>query len=133
MLGRLQHRDVVLRSVSAACNLVAGRKPTPACNEFRMQVVTAVSEAFNNIVLHSYEGREDGPVEMKIHTSENRISVELRDWGTSFDPTAVPKPDLDSLPESGMGMFIMKQLMEIRYRAGRPNVLILSKTLEGNA
>src|SRR5215471_14357319 len=54
MLGILAHRDVALRAVSAACKLVTGRPQGPIWNEFRMQVVSAVGEAFNNIVLHGY-------------------------------------------------------------------------------
>jgi serine/threonine-protein kinase RsbW len=140
MLGRVQHRDIVLRAVSAACKLV--REPSRTSqtsqvsqaseegwNEFRMQVVTAVSEAFNNIVLHAYAGRKDGIIEMDIRTRRNHISVELRDFGDSFDPSEVPEPDLDRLPESGLGIFIIKELMEVSYRPGRPNVLVLSKRL----
>jgi serine/threonine-protein kinase RsbW len=135
MLGRVQHRDIVLRAVAAACKLVRdqpGRPGDAGWNEFRMQVVTAVSEAFNNIVLHSYAGREDGIIEMNIRTRPNYISVELRDFGDSFDPARVPEPDLDRLPESGLGMFIIKELMDVSYRPGRPNVLTLSKRLHEN-
>jgi serine/threonine-protein kinase RsbW len=130
MLGRLQHRDVALRSVAAACKLVSARLQTDAWDEFRMHVVTAVGEAFNNIVLHGYAGREDGLIELEIRTRPDRISVELRDWGESFDPTAVPTPDFDSLPESGLGMFIIQAFMNMRYRAGNPNVLVLSKVFK---
>jgi serine/threonine-protein kinase RsbW len=133
MLGRVQHRDIVLRAVSAACKLV---RPHPSeasldtnWNDFRMQVVTAVSEAFNNIVLHAYAGRDDGIIEMNIRTRRNYISVELRDFGDSFDPDKVPEPDLERLPESGLGMFIIKELMDVSYRPGHPNVLMLSKRL----
>lgn len=94
-----------------------------------MQVVTAVGEAFNNIVLHSYAGRDDGVVEMDIKTQPDQICIEFRDWGDSFDPDSVPLPDLENLPESGLGIFIIKTLMEISYAPGRPNVLTLSKTL----
>jgi serine/threonine-protein kinase RsbW len=132
MLGRLQHRNVALRSVSAACKLVAkGEKgtKTPVWNEFHLQVISAVSEAFNNIVLHGYEGRDDGVIEMEIHTRPDHISVELRDYGSSFDPMTAKEPELDSLPESGLGIFIIKSFMNVRYRAGYPNVLTLSKKL----
>jgi serine/threonine-protein kinase RsbW len=137
MLGRVQHRDIVLRAVAAACKLVRDQPATSAddaeWNEFRMQVVTAVSEAFNNIVLHAYAGREDGIIEMNIRTRPNYISVELRDFGDSFDPSRVPAPDLDRLPESGLGIFIIKELMDLRYRPGRPNVLVLTKRLHESA
>jgi anti-sigma regulatory factor (Ser/Thr protein kinase) len=135
MLGRVQHRDIVLRAVAAACKLVRqdpGQPLDAGWNDFRMEVVTAVSEAFNNIVLHAYAGRDDGIIEMNIRTGRNHISVELRDFGDSFDPSKVPEPDLDGLPESGLGMFIIKELMDVEYRPGRPNVLVLSKRLDGH-
>jgi len=132
MLGRLQHRDLVLRSVAAACKLVNARTDG-AWNDFRTQVVTAVGEAFNNVVLHSYEGRDEGIVEIEIQTRPDHICIELRDWGDSFDPDSVPLPDFESLPESGFGIFIIKTLMDIHYTPGKPNVLTLSKTLASAA
>ena len=133
MLGILDHRDVALRAVSAACKLVTQQPKGPIWDEFRMQVVSAVGEAFNNIVFHSYAGRTDGPVEMEIRTRRDRISIELRDYGASFDPSSVPEPDFDSLPESGFGLFIMKAFMSISYHPGRPNTLILTKTLDSDS
>ena len=130
MLGILDHRDVALRAVSAACKLVTRKPQGPAWNEFRMQVVSAVGEAFNNIVLHGYEGRGDGIIEMEIRTRPERISIEMRDYGSSFDPTSVPPPDFDSLPESGLGLFIIRSFMNISYAPGKPNVLTLTKTLD---
>jgi len=131
MLGLLEHRDVALRAVSAACKLVSPRlaRPRPELNDFRMHVVSAVGEAFNNIVLHGYAGRNDGLIEMQIDTEPDCITVELRDYGASFDLDAVAIPDLDLLPESGLGIFIIKSFMSIRYRPGHPNILTLSKTL----
>jgi serine/threonine-protein kinase RsbW len=129
MLGLLEHRDVVLRAVSAACKLVARRPQPPEMNEFRMHVVSAVGEAFNNIVLHGYAGRDDGVIEMDIRALPDRIDVELRDYGRSFDPDSIEPPDFEGLPECGLGIFIIKAFMTIRYRAGCPNVLTLSKCL----
>jgi serine/threonine-protein kinase RsbW len=129
MLGLLDHRDVALRAVSAACKLVTPRPQLQEMNEFRTHVVSAVGEAFNNIVLHGYAGRSDGMIEMDIRTEFHQITVEFRDYGESFDLDAVATPDLDLLPESGLGIFIMRAFMSIRYRPGRPNVLTLSKSL----
>ena len=129
MLGLLEHRDVALRAVSAACKLVTRRPQRPEWNEFRMHVVSAVGEAFNNIVLHGYAGKNEGVIEMEIRTDPDHITIELRDYGESFDLDAVATPNLDLLPESGLGIFIMRAFMSIRYRPGRPNVLTLSKSL----
>jgi serine/threonine-protein kinase RsbW len=129
VLGTLTHRDVVLRAISAACKLVTPTPFGPEWNDFQQQVVSAVSEAFNNLVLHGYAGRGDGRVDVQIHTGPGEIHIELRDWGRGFNPKAVPMPDLDSLPESGLGLFIMRSFMGVTYRRGRPNLLKMTKKL----
>src|SRR5437667_8629846 len=68
LLGILEHRDVALRAVSTACKLVTPRPQGQAWNEFQMQVVSAVGEAFNNIVLHGYSGRREGSIDLRIQT-----------------------------------------------------------------
>jgi serine/threonine-protein kinase RsbW len=101
-----------------------------------MQVVSAVGEAFNNIVLHGYADRQareqrlrrrTSSIDLRIQARRGHIKVELRDWGSGFDPTRVPPPAFDALPESGLGLFIMQSFMEMAYRPGRPNLLTLSK------
>jgi serine/threonine-protein kinase RsbW len=106
----------------------------PAWREFQHQVLSAVGEGFNNIVLHGKVGRVarpegDAEVDLRIETRPGRIQIELRDWGPGFDPSRVPRPPIEALPESGMGLHIMKSFMDMSYRAGRPNVLKLNKRL----
>ena len=127
--GILEHRDVALRAVSAACKLVTPDPEGGAWNDFQIQVVSAVGEAFNNVVLHGYADQA-GTIELRIQTGRGRIQVELRDWGASFDPGTVPAPQLDDLPESGLGLYIMQSFMDIAYRPGRPNILTMVKRLE---
>jgi serine/threonine-protein kinase RsbW len=44
--------------------------------------------------------------------------------------SVVPNPDLDSLPESGLGIFIMRSCMDdVTYVSGAPNVLSMTKFL----
>lgn len=128
VMGILEHRDVVLRAVSAACKLVTNEFSRD-WQEFQQQVVSAVSEAFNNLVIHGYQGRRDGRVEVIFRPGGGQIEIELRDWGKGFDPKGVPLPQLDTLPESGLGLFIIQSFMGMTYRRGRPNLLRLSKTL----
>jgi serine/threonine-protein kinase RsbW len=147
--GILDHRDVALRTVSAACRLPfrtsgddgsdAGRGPTPGkvdlangarqaeaenrYQEFRSHVVSAVGEAFNNIALHGYKGRDPGVIEIEVDVSAEQLSIELRDYGSSYDPSFAQAPDLEALPESGLGVFIMKSFMDrVEYTPGEPNV-----------
>lgn len=131
--GTLSHRDVALRTVSAACKLLASNGVAAgdkAWSEFRMHFVSAVSEAFNNIVIHSYRGQRLGTVRMDIELGQGAMTVRMADYGSSFDPTTVPSPDLDQLPESGLGLFIIRSFMDsVSYEPGRPNVLVLVKSV----
>jgi serine/threonine-protein kinase RsbW len=126
--GILEHRDVALRTVSAACRLPFRGAREDRFQEFRSHVVSAVGEAFNNIAIHGYKGRTPGVVEIEVAATPDQLSIELRDYGQSYDPEATPAPDLDSLPESGLGVFIMKSFMDrVEYTPGAPNVLKLTK------
>jgi anti-sigma regulatory factor (Ser/Thr protein kinase) len=131
LAGILEHRNVALRAVSMACKLVTPGPQGRAWNNFQMRVVSAVGEAFNNIVLHGYADRrareQPNSIDLRIQTRRGHIRIELRDWGSEFDPTRIPPPAFDTLPESGLGLFIMQSFMEIAYRSGRPNLLTLSK------
>jgi serine/threonine-protein kinase RsbW len=129
--GQLAQRDVALRTVSDACRVVLARKRGRNKRRVLDHVLSAVGEAFNNIAVHGYRGEEPGVVEIEVGVDRRGyLAVQMRDYGRSFDPRTVPPPDLDALPESGMGAFIIQGLMdEIHYRPGRPNVLTLVKRL----
>jgi serine/threonine-protein kinase RsbW len=133
--GRIECRDVVMRTVSAACRWIApgDRKQGTASSEVGMRVVSAVGEAYNNIVLHGYAGRPAGSVEIQIENCPDCLRVVIKDTGASFDPNSAVPPDLAALPESGLGIFLMRSMVdEVTYVAGTPNVLTLVKRIEGN-
>jgi serine/threonine-protein kinase RsbW len=140
LLSIFEHRDVALRAVATACKQVSApaapraagssRSETKEMTDFRIAVVSALGEAFNNLVMHGYGGRRDGLIKLRIEPKPGEIRIEIRDWGKSFDPKAVPPPDLADLPESGLGLYIIHSFMEVGYSPGRPNVLTLSKKLE---
>jgi serine/threonine-protein kinase RsbW len=128
--AKLGCRNVVMRTLSAVCKLAASECEGQDA-AFSMNLLSAVGEAYNNIVLHGYAGRPPGPVQLKIRNCFRCVRVEIRDMGASFDPAQAPAPDLASLPESGIGIFLMRSMVdEVSYVAGRPNVLTLVKRLE---
>ena len=62
------------------------------------------------------------------------MTVEIKDQGEPFDIAAVQSPDLDSLPEGGMGIHIAKTMLdEVTYEPGPPNLWRLCKRLPGGA
>jgi serine/threonine-protein kinase RsbW len=132
--GRIECRDMVLRTVSSACKLIIPEASAGASrySEFTAQMVSAVGEAYNNIVLHGYAERNPGSVQVQIENCPAWMRVLIKDTGESFDPCQALPPDLETLPESGMGVFIMRSFVdEVAYVAGHPNVLTLLKRLDG--
>lgn len=134
--GTLLYRDVAVRTVASLCKLAAvelrasqGRRDSqvPGVDH---DVVSAFGEAFNNVVIHGYKDRPVGPVEIEVELSASEIVVRVRDFGWSYDFMAVPEPKLDELPESGMGVFIIRSCMDdVSYVPGVPNVLCMTKYL----
>lgn len=146
--GELQYRDVAVRVVGAACKLFGPRRSDrPAAeghgaveeekprgelaDEFVQQVVSAFSEAFNNLAIHGYKGATVGRIDIAVHSravdGTTELVIDITDTGQPFDPSGhleVP----DELPERGMGLFIMRSFLDdLRYVEGPPHTLTLVK------
>jgi anti-sigma regulatory factor (Ser/Thr protein kinase) len=142
--GTLRYRDVVLRVTASACKLArSGAKPVQDTgqeidDEFESKVVSAVSEAFNNIAIHGYGEGAAGEVDLEFQVNEEGITVTLSDRGRGYDPASVSRRAPGALPESRMGLFIIDSFMDVvEYRRaespGAPNVLTLAKRLTRSA
>lgn len=95
----------------------------------------AVDEACTNVIMHAYEGR-GGRLELCIDVVDDRIEVVIRDWGRTFDPGAIPSPDVDApleqRPIGGVGLFLMRQMMDrvdFQFSETDGNTLTMSKRL----
>ena len=80
----------------------------------------ATDEAASNIIEHAYEGVSDGLMEISCGVQKNAITIILVDHGEPFDPSNVPAPDLKAdLSDrkiGGLGLFLMRKLMdEVHY------------------
>lgn len=94
----------------------------------------AADEAASNIIEHAYEGVSNGLMELSCGVSGNAITIILVDHGESFDPSAIPLPDLKAdLSErkiGGLGIFLMRKLMdEVHYeiKPNKGNILTMIK------
>ncbi len=139
--GTLAYRSVAVRVVAEACRLVSA----PGCEDmkagagydlshpFDAAFVSAFAEIFNNIAIHAYERRGGGDVELAITVAagpDASLTVEAKDSGKSFELAGVEGPDLDALPEGGMGIHIARAMLdEVSYQAGPPNQWRLVKRL----
>jgi serine/threonine-protein kinase RsbW len=106
------------------------RQVERADRTFHNEMLTAFGEAFNNVAIHGYRGRPDGMLDIEAEITPDGLTLRLSDTGKSIDFRVVESPDLDALPESGMGVFMIHSLVEeMRYDAGCPNVLTLVKKI----
>lgn len=98
----------------------------------RTTIVLAVQELLVNIVRHAYAGRE-GQIEFELNHMAHEIVICVRDFAdTEFTPTDnLAELDPLSLPESGMGLYIIQQSFdEVRYKHfADGNEWLLRKTL----
>jgi serine/threonine-protein kinase RsbW len=107
--------------------------------------VSAV-EAVTNVIKHAYLGRQGHEVSLEVSSDAERLDLYVRDQGQSMPEEEVTKlchgsnvlkfdtEDLSLVPEGGMGLQIIYQLMdEAAYstEAGS-NCLRLTKFLHGS-
>lgn len=93
-----------------------------------------LTEALNNIIKHAYKEEKGRNITVHIVKDTKTIEVEIIDEGEPRTKFEIPNlefdpQDINNLPESGMGLFIMNQLMdELKYenRNGK-NYFILKK------
>ena len=131
----LEYRDIAMRLVSGACELIHARERETGKwlrdQEFDDKVISGFGEAFTNAVVHG--GRTNGTdIEIEIEPHADRLTIRLMDHGSPFELASVPAPDLETLPESGLGVYIMKSWMDdVSYAPGAPNVLSMTKNVGG--
>lgn len=132
--SHVAYREVAARTTALVCKLALAEsrvRDTGRCEALTHQLVSAVGEAFNNIALHGFGDRDPSPVTIVMSFDGISVRVELRDHGAPFDPDRVAAPDLDSLPESGLGLYIIRAFVDrLDYRPGSPNVLVLTRYLD---
>jgi serine/threonine-protein kinase RsbW len=102
------------------------------------QIELCVVEACNNIIQHGYLGAQDKEINVEVRFHSDKIIFDIRDSGNSmpssyqreidFDPT-----DRSQLPEGGMGLFFINEIMnKVEYKTqGGHNILSLTKFCTG--
>lgn len=73
-------------------------------------IKVAVGEACNNAILHG--GGEDKTYEIRAILGDEYLQIEVEDRGVGFDIEKCETPDLDNPKAGGLGIFIIKTLMD---------------------
>ncbi|MEM6860944.1 MAG: ATP-binding protein [Myxococcota bacterium] len=127
--ARLEYRDAARGFLDFVCRRLHEQGALES--ETAHQVVSAFVEAFNNAVVHAYRDLEPGTVEVDLRLRAASIELQVSDQGRAFRIEEVREPDLDALPEGGLGIYIIKQFMDdVRYESSQDrNILHMSKSL----
>jgi len=134
----LQFRDLAVRCVTAACHLVGKGDDESKGDGTKLELqrtfdaafISAFSEIFNNIAIHAYERTGEGVLRLELTPAADHLVLVLSDDGKPFDLSTVPEPELESLPEGGMGIHIARACLdELDYTPGPPNRWRLTKYL----
>jgi anti-sigma regulatory factor (Ser/Thr protein kinase) len=103
-----------------------------------LEVQTAVDEACTNIIKYAYAGK-GGTIAITCELRDTDFVVSIRDNGKPFDPSSVPLPDLnedlDERKIGGLGMYLMKKLMDdvnYSFDAKKGNMLVMRKKMIGH-
>lgn len=103
------------------------------------QMELCVVEAVNNTIKHAYGGQSGNEVRVTITLSADHIIFAISDSGRAMvrsEPLepAINPDDLESLPESGMGLFIIRSAMDqVDYRSQDGwNTLTMTKFIHNN-
>ncbi len=113
-----------LENLARIAEYISERAALAGLNEHQVfEVQMAIDEACTNSMKHAYEGREDGEVSVCCYVEDDDFVVRVTDSGKPFDPTAIPPPDLSSpledRQEGGLGLFLMRELMDsVEFHAG---------------
>ncbi len=72
-------------------------------------IKVAVGEACNNAILH---GKGNESIDIVFIVNDNELIVEIEDFGDGFRVNEYESPDLNNPKEGGLGIFIIKTLMD---------------------
>lgn len=89
------------------------------------QIALAVDEALCNIIRHGYDRRKDAPIWISVWPLPSGapaapppvltgpgIAIVLEDEARQVDPTAIKSRDLDEVRPGGLGVHIIRQIMD---------------------
>lgn len=80
----------------------------------RGTMILAVDEALTNVIRHGYDNADDKPIWIKINPldGDRGIRIVIEDECPQIDPARLTGRDLADVKPGGLGVHIMKQVMD---------------------
>ena len=128
--ARVDRLKLVRGSIRAAARM-CGFDDTTAQN-----IVLAVDEACQNIIVHGYKGRNDGEIILGVFRHQDGILVRLRDFAPPVDPSTIRPRDLRDIRPGRLGSHFIHEIMDsAEYRPnpeGGGNLLEMIRRTDGS-
>ena len=122
-----------LQTADRALDEFAAPRAWPETALFQVRLV--LEEIMMNVISYGSDGAAVPHVRLQLAQEGTALFMEIADDGVAFDPLQAPAPDLDAdiddRPIGGLGVFLVRELMDsVAYRreAGW-NRLSVTKTL----
>ena len=88
------------------------------------QIGLALNEALANIIKHAYRGETDRPVVVTMDTvtldADRCVRIRIRDFGGHVDPATIKGRNLDDVRPGGLGVHIIRTVMDQVEYCSRP-------------
>ncbi len=97
----------LIRKVVAAC--VSNLKLS---DELLNDIKLATTEACTNIIKHAYKFDCKKEFNLKIRANSKLIVIDLEYHDPDFDPETIPVPNLGEIKEGGLGVFLIRSIMD---------------------
>lgn len=75
-------------------------------------VMIAAGEAITNAIRHGCKCDPDMRIGVRCVAGPSRLAIDITDPGTGFSPLSVPDPSPCTITSGGMGIYIMRELMD---------------------
>ena len=78
-------------------------------------IALAIDEALANVIRHGYEQRDDEPIHIAVWIlKEDRpgIRIMIEDEADQIDPDSIKGRDLEDVKPGGLGVHIMREIMD---------------------
>ncbi len=113
----------------------SNKECVPESDQFAADVEISVGEACTNSVKHcSHPEREDNDIIVTFSIeseadSKHKLTITVKDQNDEFDFDGIAEPNFNEFPESGYGIFIIKEKMKnVTYsHDGGWNILTMTK------
>ncbi len=72
----------------------------------------AVNEAVTNIIKHAYAGEANKAIFVYFYLFCDKLEVAIRDYGKKVSAKEIKSRELDDYKDSGLGVYLMKSLVD---------------------